>query len=158
NVGQESGTSENDRLAASVDLPDGVRFRTPLHLDRRLNHTSMPGEFREHPLIDGQFFYTIPRQLLELVFTGEVGETPQFDHELYELELRLSAISGDHSQQIGFWRELPILHPLVEMPPVRVEDLMGIGLSRAKATAAARDVNARATTFAEIGGAYCGWL
>jgi len=138
--------------------PKNVIFVNVLAHDSRLNHTTVPFRFRYHSLIRGRYFYTIPQQLLQTVFEGEVGENLQFENDLYELELSLSAASGDHSSQIGHWNNQSILFPLMDMVPLRKEDLMGKGVSKSDAASVARILNERQSTFSEISGAYCGWL
>jgi hypothetical protein len=56
---------------------------------------------RGHPLIRGQFFYTLPRELLDHL-EREVG-VARFDSTLWQLERELSRINGDHTSVVGFF-------------------------------------------------------
>lgn len=158
NVLEETSNSSSLRGFAQHGPPENVTFVNVLALDSRLNHTTVPSQFRSHSLVRGRYFYSIPRQLLERVFEGEVGENLEFDQNLYELELSMSAVSGDHSFQIGHWNGQPVLFALMDKPPWRQRDLMETGLSKAKAASTAKLMNERLSTFSEISGAYCGWL
>ncbi|HEY2585497.1 MAG TPA: hypothetical protein VGI81_07030 [Tepidisphaeraceae bacterium] len=60
----------------------------------------VPDPYREHRLIRGQFYSTLPRELLEDVVVA-VG-VDRFDPELLAMDRSLSAESGDHSAVVGF--------------------------------------------------------
>jgi len=160
---KENNDEESDELAihpvfAQHGPPTNVKFRNVLAHDLRSRHPTVPAECQAHPLVRGQFFYTIPPQLLQKVFKGEVGEALAFDRDLYNLECKLAAFSGDHCYRVGIWRNWPIDFVLMDRTPLRREDLIELGLPEAEADLTANTANKRSSSFNEIGSAYCGWL
>jgi len=160
---KENNDEESDELAihpvfAQHWPPANVKFKNVLAHDLRSKHPNVPAECKAHPLVRSKFFYTVPTQLLQRVFEGEVGETLDFDRDLYDLECKLSVVSGDHCNRVGFWRNWPIDSVLMDRPPLRREDLIKQGVPEAEADLTAKTVNKRSSSFNEIGGAYCGWL
>ncbi len=158
NNDEESGELTIRPVFSQHGAPRNVTFVNVLAHDSRLNHTTVPFQFRYHSLVRGRYFYTIPQELLQTVFEGEVGENLQFEHDLYELELSVSATAGDHSSQVGYWNNQSLLFPLMDMAPLCKEVLMSKGFSKSNAESAAKITNERLSTFSEISGAYCGWL
>lgn len=159
----ENEDAESDELAihpvfAQHGPPTNVKFRNVLAHDLRSRHPTVPAECQAHPLVRGQFFYTIPPQLLQKVFEGEVGEALEFDRDLYDLECKLSVVSGDHCYRVGFWQNWPIKSVLMGQPSLCREDLTELGVSETEAELTVKAANKHSSSFDEIGGAYSGWL
>src|SRR5438270_3560313 len=83
-------------------------------------HTRVPSEYTNHPLIDTWFFFTLPKELLEDIVDA-VGEH-RFDEELLQLERSLSRDIGDHSAYVGYRVGAPIRYNLLE-PPMKAAAL-----------------------------------
>lgn len=62
---------------------------------------AVPGQYRCHPLVQNEIFFTLPRLLLEAV-VGTLGKE-RFDAKLLDLEYALSDVCGDHASHVGFW-------------------------------------------------------
>ncbi len=58
-------------------------------------------ELRAHKLVCSRFFYTIPFRLLSALNHRNRGIP--FDQELFNIEIRLSQLVGDHSTSAGFF-------------------------------------------------------
>lgn len=70
------------------------------------NNLSVPHAYREHPMIRGCYYYTLPLDVLEAV-TAEVG-VERFDLELMAMEMQLATVCGDHAFNVGFWQNVAI--------------------------------------------------
>lgn len=79
------------------------------------------GKHRDHPLVRRAYFMTMPADLLELVHP--VLRRDAVDPELWDMEVALSAMAGDHRSVVGFRDGSPIrYHLLRRAAPVRVSD------------------------------------
>lgn len=145
--------------AAQHGPPQEVRYVGVLAAGSRLPHTSAPLHYRNHPLVENQFFYTIPVQLLESVCQPQLHESFEFDEDLLQMELDLSRISGDHGSQVGFWKDWAIECNLMRLTPIRREILEEFDhLTQQQIDEILRDVNKRLLSFSEIACGYAGWL
>jgi len=86
--------------------------------------TQVPREFANHPQVEGQFFYTLPEKLLDLLIRkpdlNRGIQAERFDSDLLHLEQTLGRISGDHSVLVGFHRNMPIEFNLLHRPPLKL--------------------------------------
>ena len=127
--------------------------------------THVPSQYQTHPLIDGRYFFTLPKELLDDVVNA-VGEN-YFDPKLLKLESELSSLNGDHSAYIGFRAGHPIPSNLLG-PGLNLESLLHdvTPAMRAELGWALTPQNSRGLQTAsdrlesdkEICRAYCGWL
>src|SRR4051812_15056611 len=76
--------------------------------------TRVPPQCPRHPLVGGQYFFTLPKELLEDVVEA-VGES-EFNPALLSLERELSAECGDPSAIVGFRDGVPVRHTLLGQP------------------------------------------
>lgn len=117
-----------------------------------------PGRWRAHRLVKGEFFYTIPLELLDAV-AAAVGQA-RFDRDLWQMERELSRSNGDHSSFVGFFRERQIHFGF--MRESRPLDIPQEYLSSATASANPRDVQRQLEERVGLAHrnvrAYAGWL
>lgn len=112
--------------------------------DDRLIDASVPAELRAHPLLQGKYFYTLPQDVWELL-RKEMGANA-FDEELFQVEWDLSLRNGDHSNRVGFFRELPItFQGLRSMPKHQWSDeqVRATGMTKAQVDHALRVMQER---------------
>jgi hypothetical protein len=118
--------------------------------------------YRNHPLLHGGPYFTLPTELLGLVVNA-VGEE-RFDTELLEMEYALSQMCDDHSRLIGFWGGQPINYPLLKSSAgvqcdFLIEELVnryGKTAHEARAILALADNRLEWINCSRRG--YCGWL
>ena len=81
---------------------------------------SLSAERRNHPLVRGQLFYTLPAALLRKTVAA-VGQE-RFDAELLALEADLSGAVGDHGYAAGLRDGQPVpCHLLEDRRPICIE-------------------------------------
>lgn len=85
-----------------------------MHWPPGFNPIRLPSPSVNHPLVEGHYFFTLPKELLDDV-VARVGET-RFDRELLAVERALSAECGDHSTMIGFRDGVPVHYGLLGRP------------------------------------------
>ncbi len=148
-----------DLASKGLTEVSGAKFVGVVAKDPRLNHISIPAKFRNHPLIVRKFFYTVPRQLLQVVSPSESKSGFESDAQILELELALSGIAGAHDSIVGFWNGQPIRSDLLQTSPVTRDLLPNAGeLSELEIKEKLRIINERLLGFHEITCAYAGWL
>ena len=122
---------------------------------------TLPGPYRDHPLLKNRYFFTVPRELFNEVYR-RVGPDA-FDVQLARLECDLTGVCGDHSMNVGFWSNRPITHdvlqqsPLGAISPERAEAL-GWDKSEARLAQIERIYEERSGHFALFARGYAGWL
>jgi hypothetical protein len=121
----------------------------------------------DHPLTRGQFYYTLPGDLLEpaLVAMGRKNSAVM-DADVVGLDRRMSQLSGDHTWVVGFWNRTPIHHdalrerPLPSTIPIDQETVNDLGweLQAAQVQLALELTDKPYVRIQRSRRAYCGWL
>lgn len=124
------------------------------------NNLSVPLKYQEHELLAGRIFFTLPEDVIDAV-VAELG-SECFDSDLLTMEKELSAICGNHSAIVGFWRCLPVsyaeLRPL-PAPSFSDELVRSAGLRPAAVNHALQVFRERDIAPLErFSRGYCGWL
>ena len=124
------------------------------------NNLSVPVKYQEHELLAGRFFFTLPEDVIGAV-VAELG-IERFDSDLLMMERELSAICGNDSTTVGFWRCLPISCGELRTLPVPSfsDDLIrSAGLRPAEVYRALQIFSERDVASLErFSRGYCGWL
>jgi hypothetical protein len=138
---------------------DNVRFVGVIANDDRLQHTNVPSEYQDNLLIRGQYFYTVPQQLLLAISPMDTKDIFECDDQLIQMEAVLSDIAQDHSSIVGFWNNQPIKNDLLMCTPIDRALVPGLdSLPEDEAKKKLADINKRLLSFHEISCAYAGWL
>jgi hypothetical protein len=127
----------------------------------------VPERYANHRLVEGRFFFTLPKELLEDIVDA-VGED-RFEAELLAMERALSADCGDHSNIVGFDSGYHIKYDLLGSPPDLVatirqgqaafpEDLAGWPPMIPERVAALKSIDGRGSRDRDVCQAYNGWL
>jgi len=131
-----------------------------LALHPALRNANIPAAFSNHPLVQGQLFFTLPKFLLEEIIR-EVGES-RFDSSLLQLEFALSGRCGNHSETVGYWNRWPIWYNyLRESPALAIDDetnSFGQPSNPAKIANVMRTAGGRLERFSTFSKGYAGWL
>lgn len=146
--------------------PEGqeIRFvgQPILALNPATNDLLGVGEFNSHPLVAGRYFYTLPAALWQALLAN-LGEE-EFDAEKLRLEQALSRICGDHSAQVGVWRNRFVeyrLRPMAAFPIDKFsdEEMRDLGMNPLEIRDALRLYADRdAAPFERFRQGYAGWL
>lgn len=150
------------RLSGQREDGREVRFvgRPILSLNPATNEMLTIADFRDHPLIAGWHFYTLPSGLIDAL-VAKVGEA-SFDSQLLAMERRLSSFSGDHSSRVGLWQDLPIEYQqlrVVSLPMPSEEDLASLGWNLLEVRNGLRVFEERdETALIRFRRGYVGWL
>lgn len=133
-----------------------VRFASSVFRDLEL-----PLNRREHSLVQGRVFYTLPAALLEIL-VGIVGRG-RFDTELLALEFELSGTAGDHGYTVGFRDGQPVPYHLLEpRQPIRITPEQAASAGWSKTADELRELERVGTERLDRFGlpvrGYAGWL
>lgn len=127
--------------------------------------TRVPPPHADHPLVDGRYIFTLPKELLEDAVAA-VGEE-RFDPPLLDLERALSAACGDHSEVVGFRAGVPVRYGLLGRPPGLATTAQGVTDAMSKelgwavtpaVLAALGVIDERVERARDVCRAYNGWL
>ena len=126
----------------------------------RIIPTGLPVEYRNHRWVQGQAFFTLPRPLLDAL--RPILQTP----ELWELELALSDICGDHTQRVGFWQDSPISYSHVRRTAINATGFLngvdprslGWDVRLPQIEHVLKVAEKRVGPFALVAKGYLGWL
>lgn len=160
---QQLARPEGNKLKVQP-LPEHVRVLgiPPLLAPRGTHSTVMPDGFKNHPLIKGKCFYTLPAGLLQSV---ELHANKLIrKNELWSLERELAAVCDDHSQQVGFSDTRTLQYPLLRPPkplgltPELARNLGWSELNVAQVGQLNRTLDGRLTWMNTIARGYAGWL
>lgn len=126
----------------------------------QLRSTSVPPEFQGHPLVQRQFFLTIPRPLLDAL-----APILPIDSALLEMERALSQICGDHTTMVGFHNTTPIEYSHMRLCGVDRIAVKGADLNAKRFGIDPREfrnileiAEQRFSLFATTAKGYAGWL
>lgn len=145
-------------------LPEHFRMlgRPPLLPRPGENNTMVLDGFKNHPLIKGKCFYTLPAGLLQSIERHAKQVTLKNDS--WPQEKELAAVCDDHSQRVGFRDGQTLLYPSLRPPrPLGLTPELAreFGLGEFSAVEIAqlnRTFDGRLIWMNTIGRGYVGWL
>ena len=124
------------------------------------NDLSVPDDDRQHSLVAGRHFYTLPHDVIDAVVAALGAD--RFDADLLAMERRLSAICGDHTCNVGFWQDVAIAYRKVRplpLPSFSDEQVRDVGQNPAAVSHALRIYKERdVVPLDRFSRGYCGWL
>jgi hypothetical protein len=149
-----------------VPPPDAaceVHFRGHkiLALDPGTNHLLPLAPHFKHPLIRGRCFFTLPLPLWNELYR-QIG-AKSFDPGLAIVEGALSQFCRDHSQNVGFWKDEPIVYDLLRRSQARSISAengrtVGWNTSQKQLDQAMQIYQGRSDAFSKVARGYAGWL
>ena len=128
-------------------------------LDPRCNNGTAPARFLHHPLVEGRYFFSLPRKLWDSVYNSIDKEA--FDAEVVELERTLSDMCGDFSFNVGLWQGRVFSYNLLRESPLDLssaECAATLKKNKIHLEHLARSYEERSKVFHRTTRAYVGWL
>jgi hypothetical protein len=148
-----------------LGLPPGavVQFKgqQPLALDARTNNATVPARFLHHPLVEGRYFFALPRYFWNGVSKKLGSEV--FDPKITVLEETLAGICYGNPWNVGFWKGRVFSYSHLRERPLWVpsaEEAAAVGwdVNQARLDRNCRAYEDRNRVFTRVARAYVGWL
>ena len=148
-------------LGLPPDAEVHFKGRQPLALDARTNNGTVPARFLHHPLVEGRYFFALPRYFWHSVY-NKLGQEV-FDAEVAELEQTLSVICYGNPWNVGFWNGRVFSYNQLRERPMWVpspEEAASIGwnVSKDYLEESVQKYEDGKRVFSRVARAYVGWL